>query len=336
MLDTITLTLWDDLAFNEGLLLEAMETKHPVIAFFNMKTQSYQGVNQFQSLSTTGMLRNPFCIEAKDLISWLETDQNGNNLDMMYMEKMVSGAKTVTIAQLQKEMHTLTENHYYCLEGIISKIENKSTPWYDACQNYLKKITKKTEGHNCIHCIDFNSKIVPRYRLSLTVQENDLVARITLFEDIVAMLIGFSVQEFINKTLKDEMPEQYLQQLEEQNNVKHKFLFKFDNNVKQHNGTVSIIAEGLMTDKKLQANSKDVMKRKSTSASSSKRKNSSPRTRKARKKSQHNMSTEKPKIQSIDIGDEEKLSTFTHRNRKRAKSLKTPEKQDIKIKKEKL
>ncbi|XP_073281147.1 replication protein A 70 kDa DNA-binding subunit D-like [Primulina huaijiensis] len=145
MLDTITVTLWDDLAFNEDLLLEAMETKHPVIAFFNMKAQSYQGVNQLQSLSTTGMLRNPFCIEAKDLISWLETDQNDNNLDMMYMEKMVSSAKTVIIAQLQRKMHILTENHYYCLEGIISKIENKSTPWYDACQNCLKAITKTTE-----------------------------------------------------------------------------------------------------------------------------------------------------------------------------------------------
>ncbi|XP_073281486.1 replication protein A 70 kDa DNA-binding subunit B-like [Primulina huaijiensis] len=86
MLDRITPTLWDDLVFNEGLLLEAMETKHPVIVFFNMKAQSYQGVNQLQSLSTTRMLRNPFCIEAKDLISWLETDQNGNNLDMMYMK----------------------------------------------------------------------------------------------------------------------------------------------------------------------------------------------------------------------------------------------------------
>ncbi|XP_075521313.1 replication protein A 70 kDa DNA-binding subunit B-like [Primulina tabacum] len=69
MLDTITLTLWDDLAFNEGLLLEAMETEHPVIAFFNMKAQSYQGVNQLLSFSTTGMLRNPICAEAKDLNS---------------------------------------------------------------------------------------------------------------------------------------------------------------------------------------------------------------------------------------------------------------------------
>lgn len=166
MLDTITLTLWDDLAFNEGHLLEATETEHPVIAFCNMKAQFYQGLNQLLSLSTTGMLRNPICTEAKELISWLETDQNKLNLNLMHMEKMISNSKKVTVAELQNDINTLTENHYYCLEGIISKIENKSTPWYAACQNCLRSITKTVEGDKCIHCIDFSNNIIHRYRLS--------------------------------------------------------------------------------------------------------------------------------------------------------------------------
>ncbi|XP_073128987.1 uncharacterized protein [Henckelia pumila] len=133
-------------------------------------------------------------------------------------------------------------NLFYWFESTIYKIENKSNPWYEACGNCLKAITKTSNGNNCKRCVTVKLNIIPRYRLTLLVQEDDLIARLTLFEEAATMLIGLQVNEFINQ---EEALDKYLQRFEQQKDEKYKFLFKLDHNVEDKNQSLSIIVEAL-------------------------------------------------------------------------------------------
>ncbi|XP_073026048.1 replication protein A 70 kDa DNA-binding subunit B-like [Primulina eburnea] len=99
---------------------------------------------------------------------------------------------------------SLTQDMHYCFKATICEIENKSKPWYDACASCLKAIIQTTKGISCADCTKQPVQIMQMYRLTMTVQDNDTSARLTLFEDVASDFIGCSMDEYIELLNKEQ------------------------------------------------------------------------------------------------------------------------------------
>ncbi|XP_073034868.1 replication protein A 70 kDa DNA-binding subunit B-like [Primulina eburnea] len=118
--DTVTINLWDDLAFNEGQWLEEMVNEKPIIAFSNMKIQPYQDTVQLKSTYTTTIFLNPPCTESSNLNIWLNSGFNDHNLNDLWLATKLKSSKEITINQLLNERKNLTEvrdkvHHFFLL-----------------------------------------------------------------------------------------------------------------------------------------------------------------------------------------------------------------------------
>ncbi|XP_073047496.1 replication protein A 70 kDa DNA-binding subunit B-like [Primulina eburnea] len=91
-LDTITITLWDDLAINERLFLQEIEMDKPVIAFCNLKRHIFEGKFQFKSTTTT-MFTNPSCIEKETINIWLGNNFKERSLEELWMTHQIKMLK---------------------------------------------------------------------------------------------------------------------------------------------------------------------------------------------------------------------------------------------------
>ncbi|XP_073023074.1 replication protein A 70 kDa DNA-binding subunit B-like isoform X2 [Primulina eburnea] len=133
---------------------------------------------------------------------------------------------------------------HYCFKATICDIENKSKPWYDACASCLKATIQTTKGINCANCTKQPVQIMQRYRLTMTVQDNDTSGRLTLFEDVASDFIGCSVDEYIELLNKEQNETKFPIALENSIKEEHVFLFKMDPEIVKQKKELSIVVEG--------------------------------------------------------------------------------------------
>ncbi|XP_075507423.1 uncharacterized protein LOC142544235 isoform X2 [Primulina tabacum] len=156
------------------------------------KTKSYRkksGFPQLQSTFTTGMLQNPKCNETERINLWLEHIVGKRSLNRLWVAKSIKECEEIKLEQLMDKKITLKNDMHYWFKATICEIENKSKPWYEACASCLKEIIKTTKGISCSNCTKQHVQIIQRYRLRMTVRDNDTSARLTLFEDVASDLL---------------------------------------------------------------------------------------------------------------------------------------------------
>lgn len=345
MLQTITINLWDDLALNEGQILEENRIQNTIVVFSNLKMNTYHGCNQLQSTFTTGMIQNPKCSEAEKINLWLETIVGEQSLTALWADKTIKECEEIKLNQLLDKYVSLKQDMYYCFKATICEIENKSKPWYYACTNCLKAIIKTTDGISCANCRNESVKMIQRYRLAIIVKDNDISARLTLFEDVAQDFIGCSVIEYIELLKKEPAETKIPIALENTNNEEYTFLFKLDREIEKKRNRLSIIVEGFQ---------KPLAEIFKTNMATTQESPTNLQHCKRRKKKIHckpHASTicsplffglnegahplEQPTDEIIDIGENENIAAFTQRRRRIFNQRKKSEMKVVRVKKEK-
>ncbi|XP_073153842.1 replication protein A 70 kDa DNA-binding subunit B-like [Henckelia pumila] len=224
MLQTITINLWDDLALNEGQLLEENRTQNSIVAFCNLKMSIYNGFHKLQSTFTTEMLQNPKCSEAERINLW--------------------------------------------------------------------------------------------YRLTMTVQDNDTSAKLTLFEDVASDFIGCSVKEYMELLDKESNETKFPIALDNTIKRQHVFLFKMDQRIYKQKNTLSIVMEAFQKPQP-EINTKiSETQEVLTSCRNHKRKKKKRESLKIRDKQDDVKESKLLTDETIEIKDDENIAAFTQRRRR--------------------
>ncbi|XP_073063738.1 uncharacterized protein [Primulina eburnea] len=166
-----------------------------------------------------GNAAQPKCNEAERINLWLEHIMGKQSLNRLWAAKSIKQCEEIELEQLMDKKISLKHNMHYWFKTTICEIENKSKPWYEACASCLKAIIKTAKRISSANCTKQPVQIMQRYRLTMTVQDNDTSTRLTLFEDVASNFIGCSVNEYI-ELLNKELDEK-------------KFLNALDNSIKE-------------------------------------------------------------------------------------------------------
>ncbi|XP_073129026.1 replication protein A 70 kDa DNA-binding subunit B-like [Henckelia pumila] len=330
--DVITVGFWDDMALNEAQLMKNRETQWQIVAICNLTMQT-QNVSQLKSTPTTYVILDPPCPTAAQMTAWFNASHVLDRVDTIWTNRKFAETDDIKLEEIIKQRSTLTENNYYCVRGTIKEIENNLSLLYNACNHCHKAATKTQIGLSCLSCTNVPVEFVPRYRLTVLIEDGTGVARITMFGHIVESFISHPVEEFIkirNQNIDDVIPH---------NKENHRFLFKLDWSVTIDGNMVAMIAENFQKPSPPNSNSSQTKRHrrlikgkinnannelsKSSSSSSSFSKIDNPGGSEA-----HNTSTE--------IEDDEFLADYTKRIKRRTTSSNKKPTTPRKIKERKL
>ncbi|GER27003.1 uracil phosphoribosyltransferase [Striga asiatica] len=104
-------------------------------------------------------------------------------------------ANQVTLTTIIYNNDTLSKDMYYYFEGVVDRIENKLSLWYDACIKGSTSVFKTKDTTNCNKCKEENVETNPRVVLNIV--HGSFNATITMFEEDATAFIGCTVLEYI-------------------------------------------------------------------------------------------------------------------------------------------
>ncbi|KAA8517954.1 hypothetical protein F0562_015428 [Nyssa sinensis] len=246
-LDSLPITLWGDMALNEGQMLQENFDKKQIIIVSNLNGTTYQG--QFQ-LSTTNMSTiqfDPHCVQVQKLKKWLHSSPtNEIDVQQVAVEKKIKQAKEINIRDLLTNPSPIMENTLYYFQATIDDVENKDQPWYDGCRVCNKRLTETREGLECYKCDTKNAESIPRYHIRLEVIDGNDKAIVILFEEPATSLIGCTISDYINSVRKDKFTSHFYKKMVSCKSMQYKFLFNSNRVTHSVTGqTLTIIAQGI-------------------------------------------------------------------------------------------
>ncbi|KAA8519657.1 hypothetical protein F0562_013898 [Nyssa sinensis] len=220
-LDSLPLTLWGEMALNEGQMLQENSDKKQIIIVSSLNGTTYQG--QFQ-LSTTNMSTiqfDPHCIQVQKLKKWLHSSPtNEMDVQQLAVEKKIKKAKEINIRDLLTNPSPIMENTLYYFQATIDDVENKDQPWYDGS--------------------------IPRYHIRLEFVDGNDKAIVILFDEPATSLIGCTILDYINSVRKDKFTSCFYRKMVSCKSMQYKFLFNSNRVTHSATGqTLTIIAQGI-------------------------------------------------------------------------------------------
>ncbi|GER56456.1 alcohol dehydrogenase [Striga asiatica] len=94
----------------------------------------------------------------------LDKTQNRIKLRQLAMVERMKLANQVTLSTIIENKNTLSKDMYYCFEGVVDRIENKLSLWYNACTKCSASVYKTT----CNKCKEENVETNPSLQTSST------------------------------------------------------------------------------------------------------------------------------------------------------------------------
>ncbi|CAA0829447.1 Unknown protein [Striga hermonthica] len=194
---SIIVSLWDDMAQNEGSIVHSMVAESPFIAISNLiSPKIYNGQLQMQTSASSLLQINTACEEYNHMRIWLQTHGTPVNIIEMSMARIMKDLDSITLQQIYYNRADIIEGKYYCLRGFVAKVMNKTSLWYESCKKCTSSVNKNDDNKMCKKCNDV-VETTPRYRLVLNVVEANLSGTITLFEDVGMVYVGCSIEDYI-------------------------------------------------------------------------------------------------------------------------------------------
>ncbi|KAL3531306.1 hypothetical protein ACH5RR_010628 [Cinchona calisaya] len=231
------------MAINEGGLLENQVGERLIVAITDVQKKEFQGKVQLHTSDISTIDINPACQQFHKLQKWFTTKKQKSLIEELLMIKMFENTQKINLEDVIQNRQSLKEGALYYFIGTVDMIENKSKPWYDACQNCTRSVIQTNDGVECRSCSD--AQIVQRYRLTLNIILGTATATVTLFEDAATVYIGCSVNDYIQSTAEDEKSSKYFRDLETKSNKQYKFLIQLDERAQTQDNHLIVVAEAI-------------------------------------------------------------------------------------------
>ncbi|XP_020258649.1 replication protein A 70 kDa DNA-binding subunit B-like [Asparagus officinalis] len=190
-------TLFGDLATNEGSILEAEIKYKSVIALSDFKISIYQGDTSISSQIISTLCINPKIELASELREWFQLEKAAKAKGSP--STLFKNVKEIHISDIMQTSQNLIQARYCIFKEKITTILNRLEPWFYYCKgcdkNVDKNVSKECLNDKYRRIID---DLVPRYLVKILVENDTDNARVTLF-DAAETLIGCKVEKFITE-----------------------------------------------------------------------------------------------------------------------------------------
>ncbi|XP_022769316.1 replication protein A 70 kDa DNA-binding subunit B-like [Durio zibethinus] len=251
---TVVISLWNELANNEGQELFDIADKSPIVAIKSLKVNDFQGV----SLSTLGkstVLINPDIPEAMQLRSWYDSEGKGSSMAPIgsgLSPSSKTGARSIYSDRVS--LSHITGNPslgddkpaFFSIKAFISLIRPEQAMWYRACKTCNKKVTEALgSGYWCEGC-QKNEDCSLRYIMVSKISDASGEAWVSAFNEEAEKIVGCSADELDKLKLEEGEINAYQQKLKEATWVPHLFRVSVTqneyNNQKRQRITVKAVA----------------------------------------------------------------------------------------------
>ncbi|KAL7106172.1 hypothetical protein ACP275_07G094900 [Erythranthe tilingii] len=249
---SVIVSLWEDMATNEGGELQEIAAENPVISLAQVTTRKYQGELQLQTTTASIMQIYPSNDEVQHLQAWLfffihKLAQINDPLKIqaLAMKERIKKANKITLHEIIYNRILLSEDEYYFFKATVNKVENKSYIWYDSCTKCNSAISKNGDTMACRKCNIEALETTPRYRLLLNVTQENERALITIFEEAAMLYVGCPVNEYLMSVEKEENDSKYFRGFSLQTGMEFQFLIALNKKATIVNGQLNVVAEAI-------------------------------------------------------------------------------------------
>ncbi|KAI5066413.1 hypothetical protein GOP47_0019037 [Adiantum capillus-veneris] len=197
---TVTVSLWSDMASNEGEKLMNMVDESPIVLVKKLRVSDYQGVSL--SANSGSILQvNPDIPEAHKLRSWFMSE--GKDAQMISAGVNLPGGGTRSgsrsmfsdrkfITDIVQSTVGEGKPEYFNVRGYISFIKPEQAMWYLACQTCNKKVTEDLGSSKfwCEGCQKSYEECNRRYILTVKFADFSAEGWISAFNEQAEVILG--------------------------------------------------------------------------------------------------------------------------------------------------
>ncbi|KAL0376669.1 UNVERIFIED_CONTAM: hypothetical protein Scaly_0784500 [Sesamum calycinum] len=315
----IVISLWEDLAKNEGLQLQEIAHQNPIIAIAKVTAKKYLGELQLQSTAASIIQIDPNCEEIQHIQKWFQRNNDPAKIRERAMIQRMIDAKEATLKEIIHNRNSLSQDTYYSFNGTVERVENKSSIWYDSCKKCAVSVYKNSEGVSCRKCNEDDIQTTPRYRLLLNVVHEDDSALITIFEEAATIYVGCTVEEYLTSIEKGENYSEYYRGLSLQTTTEFRFLIALNKKTKVVNGRLNAIAEAIQKKQQLSKHHKRKNTASTTQLQDEEKDEETSMEERQNKKRQQRTKGKKKELQiQISSDDDETLNSWKIKHGKKS------------------
>ncbi|MCO5549118.1 hypothetical protein L7F22_002584 [Adiantum nelumboides] len=202
---TVTVSLWSDMASNEGEKLMNMMDESPIVIIKRLRVSDYQGISLSANSSST-LLVNPDIPEAHKLKSWFSSE--GKEAQMVSAGASLPGGGSRNnsrsmfnnrkfIVDIVNSIVGEGKPEYFNVRGYISFIKPEQAMWYLACQTCNKKVTEDLGSSKfwCEGCQKSFEECNRRYILTVKFADFSGEGWISAFNEQAEVVLGHSADK---------------------------------------------------------------------------------------------------------------------------------------------
>jgi len=201
---TVVVSLWNNMAMNEGATLSNTVNDSPVLMVKSLRASDFQGV----SLSTTSnsmVAINPDIPEAIALRNWhsesggaVSLTPAGASLPGGVVRVMGQSSNASRAVLSEATLPSVGEDKpaYFNVRAVISFIKPDQAMWYLACVNCNRKVTEESStSYWCEGCQKHSEKCNRRYILLAKLSDATGEAWISAFNEQAEQILGRSAED---------------------------------------------------------------------------------------------------------------------------------------------
>ena len=201
---SVQVTLWQNLASNEGAELDKLQTECPIIALHGVRANDYNGVS-LSTVSRSSIIMNPEIPEAKELKEWLSAQ--GGKTDFPHCgEGLANGRQSlsgksqqrVTLRELKEKPvpPVGTKPEYVNAWAYISAIQPDQTLYYRAAPDGSnKKVVEEGGRYYCEGTQKHYDNFIRRYVMRSEVMDHTGKLMFNIFNDQAEVILGCTADE---------------------------------------------------------------------------------------------------------------------------------------------
>ncbi|KAH7366539.1 hypothetical protein KP509_18G083500 [Ceratopteris richardii] len=221
---TVTVTLWGDLATNQGEKLSSVVDESPVVLIKKVRVSDFQGVS-LSSNPASIMQINPDIPEAHKLRAWFS--EEGKDAHMVSAGASLPGGGVRTGSRsIFADRKFLSDvilptvgdgkPEYFNVKGYVSYIKPDQAMYYLACQSCNKKVTEDSVSSKfwCEACQKTYEECSRRYIMTVKFSDFRGEAWISAFNEQAEALLGMSADKLSELRSQDVESKVYSRELE--------------------------------------------------------------------------------------------------------------------------
>ncbi|KAL0304847.1 UNVERIFIED_CONTAM: hypothetical protein Sangu_3065100 [Sesamum angustifolium] len=190
----IVISLWEDLAKNEGLQLQEIAHQNPIIAIAKVTAKKYLGELQLQSTAASIIQIDSTCEEIQHIQKWFQRNNDPAKIRERAMIQRMIDAKEATLKEIIHNRNSLSQDTYYSFNGTVERVEKNHQYDMMHAKNVLHQFTKVARESAAENVMKMTYK-----------RHQDDSALITIFEEAATIYVGCTVEEYLTSIEKEKI-----------------------------------------------------------------------------------------------------------------------------------